>query len=120
MLQGFLSRTKILSFCNSLSLMYSVSFSLHLSFLILTLSSSLEFVVLVHLDNFLSHGLFFSHFFIMKGDYWRFFYYTGLSFYIKFNGVRQVTFINTEVTIESLGSFKKLPRITSCFLEFCL
>ena len=52
----------------SLSLMYSMSFSLHLSFLILALSSSSECVVLVHLDNFLSHRVFFSHFFIMNGD----------------------------------------------------
>ena len=103
-----------------LNLVYSPPFFLSSPFLIFALFSSFKCFVLVHLDNFLSHWAIHSLLFIMNGDFQGIFYFSMLSFYIKYSDARQAAFINVEVIVESSISFKKLPRRSLCLLEFYL
>ena len=54
----------------------------------------------------------------MNGDFLDLFYCSSLSFYIKCDGARQVTFINAEAIVESSGNFWKLPWKSMPSLEF--
>ena len=101
-----------------LSHIYSVSFlcpyiSLYLLYLFLQCVLSLPSQI-----TSCPVELFFPYFFIMKGDFWGFLYYPSLSYCITCGGVGHVTLINVEIIVESSGSFKKLPQMNSCVLEF--
>ena len=74
----------------------------------------------VHPDNFQSYQALLSWFFIKNRDFWGFSYCSGLSFYIKYGGARQVTFINVEIFVESSETFKKLPWRSLTSLGFTL
>ena len=79
-------------------------------------SRSSSYFVLIHLDNFWSYRALFSWFFITNEDLWGFSHCLGLSFCIKCDGAKQMTFINAEVVMESSRNFRKLPRRSLSFL----
>ena len=88
-------------------LIYYMSFFL-LSYLLYEPSPSSSYVVIIR--YFWSYRAPFSWFFIMNEDLWGFSYCLGLSFCIKCDSAKQMTFINAEVVVESSGNFRKLPR----------
>ena len=63
-------------------------------------------------------GLCFCGFFTMNREFWDFSYYSSLSFCIKCGGAKQVTYIDAGAVVESLETFRKLPRKSLASLGF--
>ena len=64
--------------------------------------------------------LFFCRLFIMNGYFWGFSYYSGLSFYIECDNVRQATYIDAKAVMESPRTFRRLPWRSLTFLQLIL